>query len=268
MQGFLSNELVLTGLERLEDLNDFKFSDLSEAQKRRFRNRTIRSVVLSQNASEEDRRDLFDRINTGSLIAEPVEVRRGAIAGPITDLVDLLAEDHLFNQLCPVSERAGKRREREELIMRFFAIADGLEGYRDRIRDFLDSWLRRVNDNASKGDSVYEEYKERFNQTMKFVSHHFPYGFREKRKIANHIEGSIDAIAVGVWLAIKETDSLVNSGPVIDVNDWLSSRDFTVLTTSSAANVRSRILNRTEYVQHMISGDRTKAQQCLPQSGV
>ena len=64
---FLGNKLVLTGLERLEKLEGFRFENLSKAQQRRFRNRTIRSVVVSQKATEDDRRDLFDRINTGSL---------------------------------------------------------------------------------------------------------------------------------------------------------------------------------------------------------
>lgn len=45
---FLLENLVLHGLERLDFLNGFGFNDLTRAQQRRFKNRTIRSVVLSQ----------------------------------------------------------------------------------------------------------------------------------------------------------------------------------------------------------------------------
>jgi hypothetical protein len=130
-KAFLRNELVLEGLERLDQLIGFRFSDLDRAQQRRFKNRTIRSVVLSQKATEDDRRDLFDRINTGSLIAEPAETRRGAIKGPMTDLIDLLAEDAVFRKLCPMPDNARKLREADELVVRFFTFSDGLDDYRD-----------------------------------------------------------------------------------------------------------------------------------------
>ena len=70
-RAFLHDVLELAGCERLNELDGFHFSDLPKAQQRRFKNRTIRAVVLTPNATEYDRRDLFDRINTGSLIARP-----------------------------------------------------------------------------------------------------------------------------------------------------------------------------------------------------
>ncbi len=269
-KAFLSDELQLTGLERLEDLNGFKYMDLSKGQQRRFRNRTIRSVVLSQKALEEDRRDLFDRINTGSLIAEPAETRRGSNAGPMTDLIDELAQDERFIRLCPLSVNARNMREGEELITRFFAfgdrLGDGLKGYRDRISPFLDAWLKEVNSRTSENQALLEPYRSRFDQVMRFVDKYFPYGFRKKESSQATPRVRFSAIAVGVWLAIKEKSALVESGPAIDPSTWLSSDDFFLLTTSSAANVRSRILNRIEYVQYMISGDRDKAKERAPAS--
>lgn len=267
-KAFLNDELVLVGLERLSELDGFSYSNLPKAQQRRLRNRTIRSVVLSQKASEDDRRDLFDRINTGSLIAEPVETRRGSVMGPVTDLLDKLATDERFLRLCPMSEAARRKREGEELITRFFAFGDavpnGLADYRDRISEFLKSWLQRANERALADPRVVEEYRERFHKVMAFVESYFPYGFRKKATSKATPRVRFDAIAVGVWLAARREPQFLRQKPTIDPKEWIVSDDFFELTTSSAANVRSRILNRTEYSQFMLMGRREEAAACIP----
>src|SRR5690606_31113676 len=110
---FLSGDLELEGLDRLDLLNGFRFADLSVKQRRRFENRSIRAVVLTEKATSLDRRDMFERINTGSLIAMPAETRRGASQGAITDLIDELAADPLFLQLNPISDAQRRKRDGE-----------------------------------------------------------------------------------------------------------------------------------------------------------
>jgi hypothetical protein len=261
---FLGGKLELIGLERLELLNGYGFHSLSKSQQRRFRNRTIRSVVLSQHATEEDRRDMFDRINTGSLAAEPVELRRGAIAGPVSDLIDELANDARFQRLCPVSIGERNKREGEELVTRLLAFSDGLGSeYRDRIGKYLDRWLKEKNSEAEKTPETVAGYRTRFQRIMGFVEAHFPNGFKKKSAATTTPRGRFDAIGVGVWLAIQEDSTLEETGPKIRVADWLDSDDFFTHTTSSAANVRSRILNRTEYVKYMLLGNAAAATEIL-----
>jgi hypothetical protein len=75
LQQFLSDKLQLEHLEKLTELNGFKFSDLTPAQQRKFKFRSLRMVVLSDKTDIAVRRDLFERINTkGGL--------RGAILFP------------------------------------------------------------------------------------------------------------------------------------------------------------------------------------------
>jgi hypothetical protein len=254
-RAFLENELLLVGLERVTELDGFYYRDLVTAQQRRLRNRTIRSVVLSQNASEEDRRDLFDRINTGSLEAESVEIRRGAHKGKITDLIDRLAADQAFLRLCPMTEAAVRKREGEELITRFFAFGDGLAGYNDYVSEFLDNWLKEQNARASKRSALVSEYETRFKKVMGFVDKYFPFGFAKSKTAKTTPRVRFDAIAVGAWLAIRDNPEILRTGPRIPPDEWLPSDDFFTLTTSSAANVRSRIERRTAFVRYMLLGD-------------
>lgn len=253
-KAFLANDLELTGLERLEKLNGFTFKMLSKSQQRRFRNRTIRSVVLSQKVTEEDRRDLFDRINTGSLLAEPAETRRGSNAGPVTELIDELAMDSRFQRICPLPPAARKLREGEELITRFFALSGSLDGYRDRIGDFLNTWLKNINTRATSDAALVPDLRSRFHRTMMFAESRYPNGFAKKATSTTTPRVRFDALAIGAYLAMEEDPSLEQTGPKVPISDWFPSDDFFVHTTSSSANVRSRIENRTTYVKLMLLG--------------
>ena len=263
-KAFLEDKLELQGMERLVRLEGFRFQHLSKAQQRRFKNRTIRSVVVSEKATEDDRRDLFDRINTGSLIANPAETRVGAIRGPMTDLIRSLTKDQRFKRLCPVPEAARRRREEEELVVRFFVFSDGLKGYQDQYTKFLNSWLRRKNQEAENDPSILARYRARFHQVMEFVEKYFPHGFKKKVQSTVTPRVRFDAIAVGSWKALEAAPALMSSGPDLPVNDWLNSDGFILVTTSNAANVLSKIRNRFNYVTNMLLGEKTKALACVP----
>ncbi len=59
---FVNNELILTGLKKLEQLNGFKFADLLLPRQRNFNRTTVRIIQLTKAANEKVRRDLFERI--------------------------------------------------------------------------------------------------------------------------------------------------------------------------------------------------------------
>lgn len=56
--------MLIQGLKKLKHVNGFKFADLSEMQRRKFLNRTLRIVVLGENTPVSLRQELFYRINT------------------------------------------------------------------------------------------------------------------------------------------------------------------------------------------------------------
>jgi len=253
-RAFLGGNLTLAGCERLNLLDGFQFSDLPTAQQRRFRNRTIRAVVLSANATDDDRRDLFDRINTGSLIAEPAEVRRGSSPGKVTDLIVSLALDETLTSLCPMSEASVRLRTREELVARFFAFdesfAEELPAYRDRVTDFIDAWLKGVNKSAASSPGVVKALRTKFDTTMAFVSEHFPHGFSKTPGSKFTPAVRFDSIAVGAAQALRLKPNL-RPRPV---KQWLYSDEFVNLTTSNAANVRSKVIGRIEFVRDRLLG--------------
>ena len=250
LEEFLFDELVLGKMDRLPTATGFRFSDFLESRQRKIKNRSIRGVVLSEHADEEARIDLFDRINTGSKVANKAEVRRGALKGPFLELVMELAKDGLFVKLTPVSRKQLKEREHEELVTRFFAYGDGLEGYRDNVSPFLYSYSRRMNAAFEQNPSLAQTYADRFHRTMGFVEKSFPYGFRRSPTGKASPRSRFEAIAIGSYLALKEAPDL-KPNPTKNV-EWLTSAPFIREIRSDGANAIGRLRGRIDFVKNML----------------
>ena len=89
---FINNELTLCELKKLSQLNNFRFEDLLLSRQRRFKRATVRIIQLTEKADEETRRDVFERINTGSVQLNAMEKRRGILPGKVTDLIEELSK--------------------------------------------------------------------------------------------------------------------------------------------------------------------------------
>jgi hypothetical protein len=247
IEEFVLGDLVLGDLEELSLLTGFRFRDLPESRQRKVKNRSIRGIVLNEHADEESRFDLFERINTGSKIANPAEVRRGARGGPFLDLVIDLSKDNTFVELAPVSNKQLKLREREELVTRFFAYSDGLKSYKDKVSPFLFAYTKKMNVYFEKNPAELDEYRRRFLDTMAFVQRNFKLGFRRTPGGKATPRARFEAIAIGSYLALRERPSLMSSQ--IEVEDWLYSDEFATVTGSDGANAIGRLKARMHFVR-------------------
>lgn len=252
IQQFILGDLVLGELDELTQLEGLRFGDLPESRQRKIKNRSIRGIVLNEHADEEARFDLFDRINTGSKVANKAEVRRGALIGPFLDLVIGLANDERFAALAPVSDVRGKLREREELVTRFFAYGDGLQGYQDRVSQFLFAYARKMNKRFNEHPEEVEAYRQRFTNTMEFVARVFPFGFRRVVNGTATPRTRFEAIAIGSYLALQQRPTLTTE--VVDVSQWLAGKDFATFTGSDGANAIARLKGRLHFVRDCLLG--------------
>jgi len=252
IEQFVLGDLVLGELEELTELEGFQFRDLPESRQRKIKNRSIRGIVLNEHADDEARFDLFDRINTGSKIANKAEVRRGALVGPFLDMVIDLTRDPGFRQSAPVSATQNKLREREELVTRFFAYSDGLDGYRDRVSNFLFQYARTMNATFLNEPGREEVYRRRFMDTMAFVARVFPFGFRRSENGSVTPRSRFEAISIGSYLALQAKPSLAEE--FVDVSPWLNADAFSKITGSDGANAVARLRGRINFVRDQLLG--------------
>jgi hypothetical protein len=248
IEEFVLGELRLGELQSLTRVSSFTFAELDESRQRKIKNRSIRGIVLNEHADEQARFDLFDRINTGSKIANTAEVRRGALAGPFMKLISELATDPLFIELSPVSKKEEDERAREELVTRFFGYGDGLEDYKDRPAEFLFKYVKKMNEKAAEKPVLITECQSEFDRTMRFIKRVYPYGFRKNQKGKATPKARFEAIAIGTRQALSERPSLETTSPPSVLN-WLDSAEFLEVTGSDGANAINRLRQRLSFVK-------------------
>jgi hypothetical protein len=257
---FVQNKLQLKELKKLVSSNGFTFSDLSPSRQRRFNRITLRVIELTEQASEETRRDMFERINSGPMSLNPMETRRGVMAGPFIEIAKELASDQRFARLAPLTATETKRFDREELVCRFFALYDRLDSYGDketggnRFASFVDHYVEDMNKAMADAESANAQsvrLKSVWNSMLKFAVANYPVGFAKGPSSKTTPRVRFDSLAVGAALAIRADNSIAEKER-IDVS-WINGDEFKELTTSDAANNRAKVLDRINFVKLRIS---------------
>lgn len=242
LERFLKGQLILKHLEKLDRLNGFSFTSLELSRQRKFKRHLIRVIELSDRADEETRRDLFERINTGSDVLKPIEIRRGAQSGPFFDFLDRMAIDNHFTRLVPVGPQKSRRKEAQELLLRFFAYSEDYLEFKKRVDEFLTNYIEKKKDSGQN-----DANEELLKKVLSFVERVFPHGFRKGAKFKTVPRVRFEAIAVGTVLALAERPDLFDRE--VDVSEWIDSDDFKRLTTADGSNSAPRLRARIEFVR-------------------
>ena len=250
---FMKDKLRLSKLGELSTLTGLVYSELPPSQQRKFKNRTIRMIVLSDKTTADAKFSVFERINTGSDALKHSEVRKGAYSGPFYSFVSECAGRSDFMLLCPVGEGPAKRGEREELVLRFFVYFERYGDFTHDVAKFLDQYIVEKN-KAYKADPAFadrdlQQKKHTFGSMLEFIRHWFPSGFAKTKAAKTTPRVRFEAIAVGVALALQQK-------PLLRPHDmsWLDSSKFAQLTTTHGANSAPRLRARIEFVRDSLLG--------------
>lgn len=128
---FLSNNLELSGLETLSELNGLTYKALPSFLIRRLEERTIKCLRIDSTVDEQVKFDIFERLNTGSVKLESQELRNATARGPFNDAIKEWATLKSFRKMLqidladPDSSPKVKKMEDVELVLRFFALKNG-----------------------------------------------------------------------------------------------------------------------------------------------
>ncbi|MFM8295123.1 MAG: DUF262 domain-containing protein [Microcystaceae cyanobacterium] len=253
---FLNNELTLINLKKLTELNGLCFRDLALARQQRFKRTTLRMILLEEAIDEDVRRDLFERINSGSIELNEMEKRIGGKPGLFLDIVQELSQNEQFQALCYFSKSQQDHRDPQEYVLRFFAFLHRYQAYSGQVHLFLDKFLTDQNKELKTLKQVsienfetrtYQLYQE-FLSMLQFVSNHCPevfsVGIHKKRPTTR---SKFEAISVGVTLALRENDNIQCSD-----FSFLKSREFDRLTDKNSSSTKQKVAKRIEYVKNYL----------------
>ncbi|GLS28209.1 DUF262 domain-containing protein [Marinibactrum halimedae] len=257
MRSFLKENLILSNLVLVPELNGFTFDDLPGDRKNKLEDVTIRTIILDTDTDPSTRAEMFARINRMGTSAEPVEIRRGSLPGPVTTLIDELAKSEQFAVMTPLSTKLINKREREELITRFFAYINTYDtddgrfpGYRDRPSKFLFDYLKNSNKGAEDNPEIIQRMREEFLQVLEFVQKTFPLGFRKSSNAKTIPRVRFEAIAVGSGLALRENPDLKAAPDA--VIEKMNKQNFDRIVVSDGANVRSKLEGRVDFIKNIL----------------
>ena len=173
-----------------------------------------------------------------------------------------LSENQIFNKLAPLSPWRKNREEWTELILRYFAYTEKYEHYNQRVKKFLDDYMREKNDemeklkNLNQVDELEEkkwEMEKDFLKMLQVVENNLPYGFRKKDKWKRRVNKNLtsrvyfESIAVGIGLALKQVDA--SSLRVEWLQKLLISEEYNNIISSDAANNKSKFKERIEIIR-------------------
>ncbi len=244
---FVNDKLILKDLELLDTLNGLVFSDFHHTRQRKFNALGIRYYVILEGADEGVYAEIFSRINTGSLNLTPAEIRKGAFAkNKFYQFVLKTVETPLFNELFMSEKSDDKLRgEKEELLTRFFAYSEDYKKFEHSVRHFIDRYISK----KGKDSFNLSQKQSEFENTFNFIKIYLPNGIKKTTTSNSIPRVRFEAITVGTNLALKENPKLTPN-----YNDWIDSEEFRKHTTSDAANNKSKLVGRIEFVRDCLLG--------------
>lgn len=269
IRDFMNNDLVLKGMQILEPLNGYKYSNLPLFLVRRLEERTIKCLRIDSTLDSQVKYDIFERLNSGSVKLEPQELRNATYRGPFNDLIKKLAENENFRILLqiditlPESEKLKNKKvmrmEDVETVLRFFSFSDNrYHEMKDGLKNFLSNSMNKFNNLSEKELHEFELY---FEKTMRLIREKFgdkafaKYKYDRitgEYKITSSFNVSVfDALSVAVADKVVLEESDFSEDALVNFKNLFTDLSF-INMISGSTNDKSKILGRINAVKEVM----------------
>jgi len=135
------------------------FSELDEADRFTLESSVMRATIIQQLSPDDNSSiyQIFERLNTGGVNLNPMEVRRCVSYGPFIQLLEEV-NNHPSWRNCLGSTKPDKRLRDIELILRCFAIFSGYSSYEKPMKSFLNKFAETMREKQI----LFPELKSKF----------------------------------------------------------------------------------------------------------
>lgn len=190
----------LKGLSERSEYNGKTFSELSDRDKRRLKNTSLRAIHIKQ-LKPHSRNDsvfyIFERLNTGGTQLKPQEIRNAVYRGAIVDQIKKLNNDQNWRKIMGITT-PDKNQKDVELILRLFSLFDNHQNYEKPMLKFLNNEMKSNKDfNSERAKS----FASRFPKAVSKVASTFDKPFRPRGVINS-------ALLEAIMIALLEDPSI------------------------------------------------------------
>jgi hypothetical protein len=178
---FLRGSYALERLEVWKELNGMRYAELEDKGlaptiKRRF----IPAVLLLRESSPEVKYDVFDRLNTGGVPLNSMEIRNAVFQGKFNRLLHKLTDDVIFRELWDIPQNNNERKQNNlysnmrdvELALRFFALRDPSK-IRKSFKWWLGQYLELRSASAETDEQILEDDARAFHRAVASIKRVF-----------------------------------------------------------------------------------------------
>ena len=164
---FLHGKLRLKGLEARADLNGRYFNNLEKGLRKKLLNSVLRAIELHQPPDGNLKYVMFQRLNTGGVALNDMEIRNCVYRGKLNNLIKDLAQNQDF-KACVNQTNLEKRMKDRRLVLGFLAFYERTYTKATKgLKAFFNEFCKIYRDPS---DGKIEEFSNKFNSAMK-VTH-------------------------------------------------------------------------------------------------
>lgn len=208
------------------------FEDLSENDQFKLKGQTLRATIIQQINPDDDTSiyQVFERLNTGGVNLNPMEVRQCVSFGPLVAALKTMNEVPEW-RLIIGKPKLDKRLRDVELVLRCLALAEEHEEYEKPMKGFLNSYMEDHRDEESYADLV-----DNFARSCKYVLEELgekPFHLRGRLNY-----GALDSVMMAV-LSDVATENLAAKFAELRADEEYN--DAITYNTSDEAAVQARL---------------------------
>lgn len=152
------------------------YSELDESDRFQLDDTVLRATVVQQLDPEDDSSiyHIFERLNTGGINLNPMEIRKCVYFGPFIEKLEFLNKNENWRLLI-AKDKEDKRLRDVELVLRILTLSEHWENYSKPMKGFLNQYMSGVN-------KLQEEYRfqkldeigRRFITACEVMTQHLP----------------------------------------------------------------------------------------------
>ena len=161
---FFDNKYELKGLESLRQFNGRKFNQLPQEYQNHLEDCTMIAFELPKDTDKNLKFLIFERLNTGGIVLNDMEIRNCLYRGQLNDLIRELAKSDEF-LACVNQKNLDKRMKDRGLVLRYLAFLQmNYRNARKGMKNFLNEFLQAY---RNPGADKLNEFRDTFKKSMK-----------------------------------------------------------------------------------------------------
>jgi hypothetical protein len=216
------------------------FSDLTDDDQFKLRNSVLRATIIQQINPLDDTSiyQIFERLNTGGVNLNPMEVRQCVSYGPFVSALKQMNEDVNWRRLLG-QEKVDKRLRDVELVLRCLALSEEGEDYEKPMKGFLNKFMEK---HRGK-EAGLPELIDNFERTSRYV--YLQLGDRPFHVRGRLNFGALDSIMAATLADVAPIDLKERYDKLLQNEDYRIAISF---NTSDEAVVEERLALATDFL--------------------